>query len=74
MKISVIGTKSKKGNDQKTKPIDKTLEPKWEHTFNPIPYDAETSCLHITIYDKDKVGSDEFSKKKKKIILQKKKI
>eukprot|EP01091_Cochliopodium_minus_P004306 TRINITY_DN14200_c0_g1_i1.p1 TRINITY_DN14200_c0_g1~~TRINITY_DN14200_c0_g1_i1.p1 ORF type:complete len:347 (-),score=111.55 TRINITY_DN14200_c0_g1_i1:99-1139(-) len=61
VKILMLGCKSKKGAEQKTKPIDKTLEPKWNHKFNPIPYDNEdTSAVHVILYDKDLVGSDDF--------------
>jgi len=57
----MLGCKSKKGQEQKTKHIDKTLEPTWNHKYHPIPYDNEDySALHCILFDKDTVGSDDF--------------
>jgi len=61
VKIIMLGCKLKKGQEQKTKPIDKTLDPAWNHKFNPVPYDnEETSAVHVILFDKDTVGSDDF--------------
>ena len=57
--VTVDSEKSKR----RTKTVAGTLEPKWNQTFVYSPMkrsDMSNSCLEITVYDYDRIGSGEY--------------
>jgi len=61
LKVLMMGCKAKKGFEQKSTVIEKTLNPRWDYVFEPFPYDSEDySALKVAVLDKDVLKAADF--------------